>query len=593
MMKENGDRTYALLIDIGSTSIKWAKTIIEGEPFDEGRVAFPSRLPGPENRHEVSLDAIVKIIMKIIDDNRDASRLLIATQMHGYVLADRDRMPLTNYISWQDRRAKGIDFPFVLGPEFGVGLKENLPRAGIHAIRSLDPVLFDRVSHVFTLGSYIAYLLTERNVTHISDAAPTGYFDATSGRPISTDLELPNAVLDIGPIGTYRGIVVYPPIGDQQASVLGSMADERYYVLNLGTAAQLSTISDLLISGDFETRPYIHRNYLLTVTGLIGGKTIMETGDDELEDRMVQQYEEAIRSLPARERMLVIGGVLDYHKPLIERVMKRLNVPVFYDEQASALRGLSVLNEEVIRMKETIGIMISEIRFENMPLLLKRAGLDLVIIDFEHGPFDFSDLSALIMNARSSEIECIVRLSSKERSEITKIMDMGADGVLLPMTSSALDIREVVRHAKYPPLGKRGISTMRAHAFYAPPEISSYIECANARTRVYAQIETRSGLNRIEDILSEKGVDGAFIGPNDLSADLDCLQDSDAKAIHDAIERVAAVGHEQGKRIGIITRNTNYLSRAKASGIGTYSIGSELSILKDGAKRTLRIIDEV
>lgn len=592
-MKEFMNQSHALLIDIGSTSIKWAKSDGQGKLFDEGRQSFPKRLPGPENTYEVSLEAIMDIIMGIIDDAKDVSRLLIATQMHGYVLADSGQEAITNYISWQDRRAKDIELPFVLGPEFGVGIKDNLPRAGIHAISSRDPAFHARVSHVFTLGSYVAFLLTGRNATHISDAAPTGYYDASSGRQVPTDLSLPEAILEMKPIGTYKKIAVYPPIGDQQASILGSSADETCYVLNLGTAAQLSTISDTLISGEFESRPYVNRKYLLTVTGLIGGKTIAETDDDTLENKMVQDYEKALRVLPGRERILVIGGVLNYHKPRVDRVMKRLGVPVYYDEQASALRGLSALDKDVMHMKETIGIMISEIRFENMPLLLKRAGLDFIIIDFEHGAFDYRDLSALIMNARLSKIECIVRLASNARSEITKIMDMGADGVLLPMTDSADDIEEVVRYAKYPPLGKRGISTMRAHAFYDPTDISSHIERANAHTKVYAQIETKSGLVRIEDILSEKGVDGAFIGPNDLSADYECLGDSDAKEIHDAIRRVAAVGIKQEKRIGIITRNRNYLSTAKASGIKTFSIGSELSILADGTKRTLKMIDEV
>lgn len=120
-------------------------------------------------------------------------------------------------------------------------------------------------------------------------------------------------------------------------------------------------------------------------------------------------------------------------------------------------------------------MMISEIAFSNMPVLLKNAGIEFCILDCEHGGFDYAEVSRLIMTARLCGLELTVRLANNERKDVVKYLDMGADGLLLPMTNTAEDIQKVADYAKYPPLGHRGISTMRAHTLYAPPPVLEYI----------------------------------------------------------------------------------------------------------------------
>lgn len=230
------------------------------------------------------------------------------------------------------------------------------------------------------------------------------------------------------------------------------------------------------------------------------------------------------------------------------------------------------------------GIMISEIAFSNMPILLKNAGLDFFILDCEHGGFDYSNVSKIIVTARLCGLFIIIRLANNQRKDIIKFMDMGADGLLLPMTNSASDIKEVVKYAKYAPLGERGISTMRAHTLYNPPSICEYTSEANARTKIYAQIETKEGVANQEEILSVEGVDGAFIGPNDLSADYGCLQDGNASDILLAIEQVGQTAKVLQKQAGIITTNTSYLQKAKESAFSLYSQGSELNAIFEYCK---------
>ena len=238
------------------------------------------------------------------------------------------------------------------------------------------------------------------------------------------------------------------------------------------------------------------------------------------------------------------------------------------------------------------GMMISEIAISNMPVLLKNAGIEFCILDCEHGGFDYAEVSRLIMTARLCGLELIVRLANNERKDVVKYLDMGADGLLLPMTNTAEDIRKVADYAKYPPLGHRGISTMRAHTLYAPPPVLEYMPAGNARTKIFAQAETRAGVENIDRILAVPGVSGCFIGPNDLSADYECLGDPNAPPILKAIERVGEAAAAAGKISGMITANKNYLSKAKSCRFTAFCVGSELNAIAEYGKKTARLIKE-
>lgn len=237
-------------------------------------------------------------------------------------------------------------------------------------------------------------------------------------------------------------------------------------------------------------------------------------------------------------------------------------------------------------MDKKIGIMLSEIPFSNMPVIFKSAGCDFMIVDTEHGGFDESDLSKIIMTASLCGIGCVVRIPDNSRRNIIRLLDMGADGLLLPMTDSKEDILKVVRFAKYSPVGKRGISTMRAHTKYNPGDLAEYMSYANRKVKVYAQIETLSGLKNCSEIVNANGVDGVFVGPNDLSCDIGCLFDGDKKPILEAISKIGS--EVKGKDAGIITSDKDYLAAAEKAGYTHYCIGSELHILKSGAQATVK-----
>lgn len=233
-----------------------------------------------------------------------------------------------------------------------------------------------------------------------------------------------------------------------------------------------------------------------------------------------------------------------------------------------------------------MGIMLSEIAFPKMPVLFKNAGLSFFILDYEHGGFDYSAMAEILFSARLCGIRSVVRLADNGRKDIIKLADMGADGFLLPMTNTAEDIAKVVRYAKYRPEGERGISTMRAHTMYMPPDACAYRIAANERMKIYAQIETKSGVENIGNILTVAGVDGCFVGPNDLSDDYGCLGNGNADEILSAIRKVGDTAQSAKKTAGVITANGGYLKEAEKNGFTMFSVGSELNAIADYCKRT-------
>ena len=244
------------------------------------------------------------------------------------------------------------------------------------------------------------------------------------------------------------------------------------------------------------------------------------------------------------------------------------------------MEGLKIIAQQ---NKIKCGTMLSEVGFNNFPVIAKKSGLDFIIIDNEHGAFDWSMLGAIIMTSNLIGIDAVVRIGDASRSTVTKLADMGVKGFLLPMTSTKEQIEELVRFSKYSPIGKRGISTTRAHTMYFPSSLDEYKQLANENMKIYAQIETKKGVENIYDILNTTGVDGVFIGPNDLSDDLQVKPGSEK--VCECIEVVSKAVESSQKVWGIITADKCLIEHSKKCGVNMISCGSELNMLVSGCKK--------
>ena len=502
--------------------------------------------------------------------------------MHGYILFNKGQR-VTNYISWRDERAANEQPHFSIDKSYGVDVKPNLPRLSLQK----QTIEYDEF---MTLGSFISYSLTGKNASHITDITPTGLFNRAKNKYDRFGFKTPKVYLEAKAVGKYEKCSIYSPVGDQQCSVKGILdkySTEDCYVLNIGTASQLCCVCDGFPTGEFESRPFFEGKTLCTITRLPGGALIKQFTDvNALVDTLYNEYLNALAKLPNKSKIIVTGGGSKKYREAIETVLKKISIEYIYSDDIDALFGLNYIAKGEIFMSK-VGMMLSEISHQSIPIIMKNSGFDFFILDYEHGPFDYESMAKIIATSKLCGLKCIVRLPNNERKDIIKTLDMGADGLLLPMTNNRKDIEKVINFAKYPPLGKRGISTMRAHTLYNPGNIMEYIDEVNVRLEIYAQIETSEGVNNIGEIINTNGVTGVMVGPNDLSADYSCLGDNNSKKILAAIETVSKETQVARKSAYIITGNKNYLDKAKECGFDGFCVGSELNAIKEYCKKVV------
>jgi 2-dehydro-3-deoxyglucarate aldolase/4-hydroxy-2-oxoheptanedioate aldolase len=239
-----------------------------------------------------------------------------------------------------------------------------------------------------------------------------------------------------------------------------------------------------------------------------------------------------------------------------------------------------------------LGMMLSEVTTPNIMRIIGATDVDYVIIDCEHGYFDLSQVAALVGISNGIGLPVIIRIPEIRREVITKFMDMGADGLLVPMTNTPEDIKTVVQYSKYSPLGERGISTQRAHTGYSPPPLQEYMKDSNARTIILAQIETCEAVGNIERIIGIEGVDAAVIGPNDMSCNCEKPGDYFSEIMQKNINSVVAAAASVGKPSGVIASNINLLAECYEKGMRVFSCNSEVGILLKGIKQMTKEFSE-
>lgn len=178
-------------------------------------------------------------------------------------------------------------------------------------------------------------------------------------------------------------------------------------------------------------------------------------------------------------------------------------------------------------------------------------GYDCLWLDMEHKPCSQMDVFHMIMGARSSDVDCVVRVRKQGYLDYFRALEDGAAGIMVPHVKSAEEARMIVQNAKYPPLGKRGIDLAGADTRYMLDDEMENIRFANRETFVMIQIEDKEAIEAIDEIAAVPGIDAFFVGPADLSSSLGVFGQSDNTVLEEAIEKIAAAAKKYGKWWGI------------------------------------------
>ena len=212
-----------------------------------------------------------------------------------------------------------------------------------------------------------------------------------------------------------------------------------------------------------------------------------------------------------------------------------------------------------------------------------RAGFDWLLFDGEHAPNDLQTMLAQLQAVAPFDAEPVVRPRNDDPALIKQYLDMGFRSLLVPMVDSGEQARRIVAATRFPPLGIRGVAsaTSRASGFGTN---RAYLGSAHEDICLIAQIESRAGLDAIEDIAATDGIDALFIGPGDLAGALGHLGDPGHDAVQAAIADAITRIRRADKPAGIFALSLDDARRRIADGVAMVSVGTDIGLLVSGAR---------
>lgn len=211
---------------------------------------------------------------------------------------------------------------------------------------------------------------------------------------------------------------------------------------------------------------------------------------------------------------------------------------------------MASLKERLRNGEQVLGTMVTTFASPDIAKILQVCGFDFLIVDCEHGSFTTREVANIIAVARGIGMPALVRIPEMRREHALKFMEMGASGLLLPNTESAEQAKMLVDCTKYAPLGHRGVSLSRPHTDFKKVSGPEYMPTANDETILMCQIESRKGVENVEEIIAVDGIDVAFIGPNDMTQDYGILGQFTHPDIVAAFEKIIAAAKANGKWAG-------------------------------------------
>ena len=212
-------------------------------------------------------------------------------------------------------------------------------------------------------------------------------------------------------------------------------------------------------------------------------------------------------------------------------------------------------------------------------------GWDSLTVDIQHGVVDYQAAVNMMIAVSTTDTVPVVRVPWLEPGILMKALDGGAYGVICPMVNSGDDAEKLVSYTHYPPVGTRSFGPIRGLLYGGP----DYPVHANDTIVVFAMIETRQGLDNLEDILSVPGLDAVYIGPSDLSLALGCKPTFDdvEPPVAEAIDYILAKAKEHGKVAGVHNGTPEYARRRIEKGFQFVTIASDARLMAAGARQVL------
>jgi len=220
-------------------------------------------------------------------------------------------------------------------------------------------------------------------------------------------------------------------------------------------------------------------------------------------------------------------------------------------------------------------------------VILAAAGLDFFFIDTEHSPASYAQIQALCRTGRRAGIIPLVRVTENDPPMISRALDVGAMGIIVPRLRSVEEAQAALQVMKFPPAGRRGFGLRTVVSDLESKPAKEQVESANRETMAVMMIETREALGCVEEIAALPEVDALFVGPYDLTLSLGILQEFENPIFWSAVDRVIAAGAKAGVAAGLQSRDLPMLFETRRRGGRFLMYSSDSAVLFEGYRQAL------
>jgi len=223
--------------------------------------------------------------------------------------------------------------------------------------------------------------------------------------------------------------------------------------------------------------------------------------------------------------------------------------------------------------------------------ILAASGVGFVGIDLEHSTISQEQAQRIIAAAQAGGAACLPRVASHNGEQIRRLLDSGADGVIVPNVSTRAELEQVTAWCKYPPAGSRSYGVARAQGYGA--DFERYVAEWNARSTVLIQIESAKAVEAIEELISAEGVDGVMVGPYDLSGSMGIPGQLAHPRVAEACARVIEACRRSRKACGtqLIEPTEAAVLAALEAGYTFVVLASDVFILWKWSERMRQMLD--
>lgn len=248
------------------------------------------------------------------------------------------------------------------------------------------------------------------------------------------------------------------------------------------------------------------------------------------------------------------------------------------------LPGALSLKRKLAAGEVTYGLWIT-LESPSLTEIAARLGFDWVVIDAEHGHLDLKVVMEHLRVANLSGLTALVRVSDIQQGLIKRIMDIGADGILVPQARSAEEMSAAVSYAKYPPEGIRGIGAERSTRWAS--NIGNCVQRANDQTLVIPLLETAEAGRDLDRVLQVPGIDALFLGPHDFAATSGHPGVAGHPDVTRRLDELRQQARAAGKPLGIVAFSPEDIARRRDEGFTMIGLGFDTGFFIRAAREAL------